>query len=154
MKLLRLLLAAAVLAYAGWLAWPMLSPWFEGAAPGEAAARSGAEAALAAAGNTPRLIVWGAAILLYVLSALLLGAGNPRAVVAYLMAFAADAFLRIAMADGGGLTDASARTLDVAPAGIDPQWVILGLLLLGAALVMLASRRRRRQRTVLNLSEA
>ena len=33
MKLLRYVVVLAVLVYAGWLAWPFLSPFIEGAAP-------------------------------------------------------------------------------------------------------------------------
>ena len=42
MKLLRFVVVLAVLAYAGWLAWPFLSPFFEGAGPEAAAPDDGA----------------------------------------------------------------------------------------------------------------
>jgi len=154
MKLLRILLALAVVAYAGWLAWPVLAPLVPGGSPAEAA-RFGVDSLVAVAGDTPRLILWGAAILLYVLSALMLGAGNRRAVIAYLMGFMADAVLRVVLSGGGGPADVAARSAAAAPqTGIDPQWLILGALALGAVLIAVASRRKRRQRTVLNLSEA
>ena len=41
MKLLRFLVVVAVLAYAGWLAWPFLAPFIEGAGQPEAAVRAG-----------------------------------------------------------------------------------------------------------------
>ena len=44
MKLLRFVVVLAVLAYAGWLAWAFLSPLIEGAAPGAATMRAGADA--------------------------------------------------------------------------------------------------------------
>lgn len=154
MKLLRILLALAVVAYAGWLAWPFLAPLLPGAAPADAA-RLGAAGALELAGNTPRLVLLGAAVFLYLLSALMLGGGNRKAVIAYLMGFVADAVLRLVLTGGGGPADLAARSAAVpAAGGMDPQWLVLGALALVGVLILVASRRRRRQRTVLNLSEA
>ena len=44
MKLLRFIVVLAVIGYAGWLAWPFISPFLEGAGPDVAASRMGAEA--------------------------------------------------------------------------------------------------------------
>lgn len=154
MKLLRILLALGVAAYAGWLAWPFLSPLLPGAAPDEAA-RLGMAGALDLAGNTPRLILMGAAVALYLLSALLLGGGNRKAVVAYVIGFAADVLLRLVLSGGGGPSDLAARSAAVpAAGGLDPQWLVLGALALVGVLIVVVSRRRRRPRAVLNLSEA
>ena len=155
MKLLRFLAAIAVIAYAGWLAWPLISPFFEGGGAGAAIEMSRAEATVEAAGNMPRTLIWGAAIVLYVLSAFLLGGGNPRAFVAYLLGFLADAALRLAMSGDGGATDVAARSVEAAPAGMDPTWFVLGALLIGAVVVFWLSRRSRRRRTApLSLQDA
>ena len=155
MKLLRFLAAIAVIAYAGWLAWPLISPFFEGGGAGAAIEMSRAEATVEAAGNMPRTLIWGAAIVLYVLSAFLLGGGNPRAFIAYLLGFMADAALRLAMSGDGGAADVAARSVEAAPAGMDPTWFVLGALLIGAVVVFWLSRRSRRRRTApLSLQDA
>ena len=149
MKILRFLLVLAVLAYAGWLAWPVVAPFLEGASPDMAATRAGAEAAV---GGVPVAFLWLGAVFLYLVSAIMLGAGNPRAAVAYFLGFIADAVLRLAIERGraGGAADIQARTADatasVAP-GVDPTWLILGALVVVGVLVVLASRRIRRKRT-------
>ena len=147
MKLLRFVAALAVIAYAGWLAWPLISPFFEGGGAGAAREMSRAEASIEAAANLPRTLIWGAAILLYILSALLLGGGNPRAFIAYLLGFLADAALRLAMSGDGGAADVAARSVEAAPVGMDPTWFVLGALLIGAVIVFWLSRRTRRRRT-------
>jgi hypothetical protein len=76
MKILRVVLLLAVLAYAGWLAWPFVSPLLEGADPGAAITRMGAEVG---AGGTLTAGLWIGAVLLYLIAAGMLGAGNPRA---------------------------------------------------------------------------
>ena len=40
MKILRFVLVLAVIGYAGWLAWPFISPFFEGAEPSVATERA------------------------------------------------------------------------------------------------------------------
>ena len=79
MKILRIILVLAVLAYAGWLAWPILSPFIVGptdtAGPSARAAIEGADLSGA--------WLWIVAAVLYVVAALMLGAGNPRAAIAY-----------------------------------------------------------------------
>ncbi|MFN4288179.1 MAG: hypothetical protein ACK4E3_06760 [Brevundimonas sp.] len=153
MKLLRFVVLIVLLAYAGWLAWPLVSPFFEGSGLEESLSRAGASAVLAAEGNGVRIALWSAAIILYLISAGLLGAGNPRAVAAYALGFAADAVLRLALsarAAGG-----SAASDELVPysversaqsAGIDPQWMILGALILLGILIFAVSRARRRRR--------
>lgn len=160
MSLLRPLLYIAILGYAVWLAWPFLSPFFEGAPLDVAMQR--AVGVLQSFGTTPRILFWVAAIILYVIAALLLGSGNPRAALAYFLGFLADAALRLALDRSGGsgadasiqaapyaeseMTQRSAQA--VAPAGlpIDPTWVILiGLIVVGV-LVFVASRRAGRRR--------
>tara|TARA_R110002124_G_scaffold103458_2_gene252491 strand:- start:336 stop:803 length:468 start_codon:yes stop_codon:yes gene_type:complete len=149
MKLLRFILVLVVIAYAGWLAWPIVSPFLEGASPGAASMRAGAEAA---GGGLPTAVLWIAAAVLYLVAALMLGSGNPRAAIAYFLGFIADAALRLALDSGGGGSDIAARSAEaVGPAtsglGIDPTWLVLAVLLVVGVLVVLASRRRRRVRT-------
>ena len=157
MKLLRLIVVVAVLGYAGWLAWPFLSPMLEGAAPDVAAARVGAEASASGDlfGFLPVWALWAGAVGLYVVAALMLGAGNTRAGIAYFLGFAADVVLRLAMGRQGG-ADVGARssgpTSIAAPDGIsglpvEPVWLVLGALFLLGVLVAVASRRVRRKRT-------
>ncbi|NJC40877.1 hypothetical protein GGQ87_001135 [Brevundimonas alba] len=159
MKLLRLVVVLAVLAYAGWLAWPFISPLIEGAAPGAATMRAEATAGDAGLlfGFVPSWALWVGAIALYVISALLLGAGNPKAAFAYLLGFAADAALRLALADKGGEAARSGPTTMAAPDAasglpVDPLWLTLGALVLLGVLLMIASRRIRRARTPGQLS--
>ncbi|MBX9461225.1 MAG: hypothetical protein KL785_09180 [Brevundimonas sp.] len=99
MKLLRFVVVLAVLAYAGWLAWPFLSPFLEGAGPEAAALRAGAEAQGGGElfGFLPVWALWIGAIALYVISALMLGSGNSKSAIAYFLAFIADAALRLAL---------------------------------------------------------
>lgn len=146
MRILRILLAVAILAYAGFLAWPVISPWFEGAGADAAATRSGAEALAVAERNLPATLLWGGAIVLYVVSALMLAGGNSRAFIAYLFGFAADAILRLAIQGGEAGDDSLARTAEAAPAGLDPVWFTLGAMVLVGALVAFASRRTVRAR--------
>jgi LPXTG-motif cell wall-anchored protein len=151
MKLLRFILVLVVIAYAGWLAWPMVSPFFEGASPGAASMRAGAEAE-AAGGGLPTAVLWIAAAVLYLVAALLLGSGNPKAAIAYFLGFIADAALRLALDSGSGGGEIAARSAEaMGPAtsglGIDPTWLVLIALLVLGGLVILASRRRRRART-------
>lgn len=153
MKLLRFIVVVAVLAYAGWLAWPFLSPFIEGAAPGTAAMRAGAEAEAAGTlfGFLPPWTLWVAAIALYVISALMLGSGSPKAVVAYLLAFLADAGLRLALDQQGDAARSGPATMSAPDAAsslpVDPLWLTIGALVLLGVLVMIASRRIRRART-------
>lgn len=159
MKILRALLLLAVLAYAGWLAWPFLSPLMEGADPGAAVTRMGAEMD---SGGTLTAALWIGAVLLYLIAAVLLGAGNPRAVVAYFLGFLADAALRLALdrgRGGGEMTtrSASPSMTDGGPAaapgdlgaslGVDPVWLVLGGLIVLGLLIFAATRRQRRART-------
>jgi len=155
MKLLRLIVVLAVLGYAGWLAWPFISPMLEGAAPDVAAARVGAEASAGGAlfGFLPVWALWAAAVGLYVIAALMLGAGNARAAVAYFLGFAADVVLRLAIDRQGDVSARSAGPTKMAvPDGIsglpvDPVWLVLGALFVLGVLVAVASRRVRRKRT-------
>lgn len=157
MKLLRFIVVLAVLGYAGWLAWPFLSPLLEGAAPDVAAARVGAEADAGGDlfGFLPVWALWIGAVGLYLVAALMLGAGNSKAAVAYFLAFIADAVLRLALDRQGGV-DVAARsggpTTMAAPEAVgglpvDPLWLVLGALFLLGVLVVVASRRIRRRRT-------
>lgn len=160
MNIVRLVLVLAVLAYAGWLAWPFVSPFLEGAPLDAALARAGAM--VEGGGGVPQAALWVGAVLLYLIAALMLGAGNPRAAVAYFLGFLADAVLRLAIDRSGGSQNASIqaggysgggemaqRSAEaVAPVGlpVDPTWLILGALLLIGLLVVAVSRRRRRHR--------
>ena len=154
MKLLRLVVVLAVLAYAGWLAWPFLSPFIEGAAPDAATMRAGAEAQGGGElfGFLPGWTLWAGAIGLYLISALMLGAGNSKAAVAYFLAFVADAALRLALDQRGGDAARSGPATMSAPEAasslpMDPIWLTLGVLLVLGVLVVIASRRIRRART-------
>lgn len=154
MKLLRFIVVLAVLAYAGWLAWPFLSPFIEGASPGAATVRAGAEAQGGGElfGFLPGWALWAGAIGLYVISALMLGAGNSKAVVAYFLAFLADAALRLALNQQGGDAARSGPATMSAPEAasslpMDPLWLTLGALVVLGVLVMIAGRRIRRART-------
>ena len=125
MKLLRFILVLVVLAYAGWLVWPIVSPFLEGASPGAASMRAGAEAG---------------------------SQGLPKAAIAYFLGFIADAALRLALDGGRAGSEISARSAEaVGPAtsglGIDPTWLVLGALLVLGGLIVVVSRRRRRHRT-------
>jgi len=154
MKLLRLIVVLAVLAYAGWLAWPFLSPFIEGSGPETAALRAGAEAQAGGElfGFLPGWTLWAGAIALYVISALMLGAGNSKAVVAYFLAFLADAALRLALDQQGGDAARSGPATMSAPEAasslpMEPIWLTLGALVVLGLLVMIAGRRIRRART-------
>ena len=154
MKLLRFVVVLAVLAYAGWLAWPFLSPFFEGAGPEAAAMRAGAEAEGGGElfGFLPAWTLWAGAIGLYVISALMLGSGNSKSAIAYFLAFIADATLRLALDQGGGHAARSGPATMSAPeaAGslpMDPSWLTLGALVILGLLVVIAGRRIRRART-------
>ncbi|TAJ56697.1 hypothetical protein [Brevundimonas sp.] len=154
MKLLRFIVALAVVGYAGWLAWPFISPFLEGAGPDVAASRMGAEAQSGGElfGFLPAWTLWAGAVGLYLVAALMLGAGNPKAAVAYFLGFIADAVLRLAMQQGGGDAARSAGpTTMAAPEGmgglpVDPLWLVLGGLFLLGVLVVVAGRRIRRKR--------
>jgi hypothetical protein len=155
MKLLRFIVVLAVIGYAGWLAWPFISPFLEGAGPDVAASRMGAEAQSGGDlfGFLPAWTLWVGAVGLYLIAALLLGSGNPKAAVAYFLGFIADAVLRLALQQGGA--DVAARsggpTSMAAPEGmgglpVDPVWLVLGAVFLLGLLVVVASRRVRRKR--------
>ena len=81
MKLLRFIDVLAVIGYAGWLAWPFISPFLEGAGPDVAASRMGAEAEAGGDlfGFLPAWALWVGAVALYLVAALMLGSGNPKA---------------------------------------------------------------------------
>lgn len=148
MKMLRFILVLVVIAYAGWLIWPVVSPFLEGASPEAASMRAGAEAG---SEGLPTAVLWIAAAVLYLVAALMLGSGNPKAAIAYFLGFIADAALRLALDNGSGGGEIAARSAEtMGPAtsalGVDPTWLILGALLVLGGLVVVASRRRRRQR--------
>jgi len=157
MKLLRFIVVLAVVGYAGWLAWPFLSPFLEGTGPDVAATRMGAEAQSGGDlfGFLPAWTLWVGAVVLYLVAALMLGTGNPKAAVAYFLGFIADAVLRLALDQQGG-GDVAARsgepTSMAAPEvmnglPVDPVWLVLGAVFLLGVLVVIASRRIRRNRT-------
>jgi hypothetical protein len=149
MKLLRFVVALAILGYVGWLAWPLLSPLIEGGTADIGAMRAEADAATGGDlfGFIPAWALWAGAIALYLGAALMLGAGNTKASVAYFLGFIADAVLRLAMDRGGGNADIAARS--AAPPSdfpVDPLWLILGALFLLGVLVIVAARRQRKHR--------
>lgn len=145
MNILRFLLVLAVLGYVGWLAWPIVGPMIQGGASDFAG--GGFDF------TSPQTLLWVGAVALYLIAALMLGSGSPKAAVAYFLGFIADAVLRLALDSGGGGPDAVAErsieaTTMAAPTagGIDPTWIVLGVLLGIGVLVVVASRRRRRTR--------
>jgi hypothetical protein len=161
MKFVRILLVLAVIAYAGWLAWPFLTPFFEGAPFDVALER--ARGLIEAGAGVSGAALWVGAVLLYLIAAVMLGAGNPRAAVAYFLGFLADAVLRLAIDRSGGAGPAEAslqadsyaggelaqRSAEaMAPTGppIDPTWLILGVLLVVGLIIVAVSRRRGRRR--------
>lgn len=149
MKLLRFVVALAILGYVGWLAWPLLSPLIEGGTADIGAMRAEADAATGGDlfGFIPAWALWAGAIALYLGAALMLGAGNTKASVAYFLGFIADAVLRLAMDRSGGNADIAARS--AAPPSdfpVDPLWLILGALFLLGVLVIVAARRQRKHR--------
>jgi hypothetical protein len=155
MKLLRFIVVLAVIGYAGWLAWPFISPFLEGAAPDVAASRMGAEAVAGGDlfGFLPAWTLWVGAVGLYLIAALLLGSGNPKAAVAYFLGFIADAVLRLALGQpGGGAAARSASPTTMAAPGamgglpVDPVWLVLGAVFLLGVLVVVVGRRVRRKR--------
>lgn len=155
MKILRFVLMLAVIGYAGWLAWPFLAPFFEGASPDAAAMRAGAEAEMG--GGIPVAALWIGAVGLYLIAAAMLGSGNPKAAIAYFLGFIADAVLRLAIDRGSeGKGEIAARSAEAVPMavgmGIDPTWLILGALVVVGLLVLAVSRRRRSTRTPGQLS--
>ena len=150
MKGLRFLLVLAVIGYVGWLAWPILGPMVQG---GVSDFTDGGFDL-----TSVQTLLWVGAIALYLVAAVMLGSGNPKAAVAYFLGFIADAVLRLALDSRGGGADAPAdsmaersieATTMAAPAagGIDPTWIVLGVLLLIGVLVLAVSRRRIRVRT-------
>jgi len=152
MKLLRLIVMLAVLGYAGWLAWPFISPLIEGSA-----ATARAEAAVAGGGTLfgflPMWALWVGAVGLYVIAALMLGSGNTGGAGAYFPGFRAEWGLRLA-SDGQGEFGARSAgpTTMAAPEAVqglpvEPVWLVLGALFLLGVLVIVASRRIRRKRT-------
>lgn len=156
MKLLRFVVVVAIIGYAGWLAWPFISPFLEGSGPDVAASRMGTEAESGGElfGFLPAWILWAGAVVLYLIAALMLGAGNSRAAVAYFLGFLADAVLRLALAQPGA-ADIAARsagpTTMAAPEAasglpVEPVWLMLGALFLLGVLVIVAGRRIRRKR--------
>ncbi len=159
MRLVRVLLVLAVMGYAGWLAWPFLTPFLEGAPFDVALERS--RGMIEAGGGVSSAALWLGAVLLYLIAAIMLGAGNPRAAVAYFLGFIADAVLRLAIDRGGvGSSEASIQAEPyggelsqrsaeaIAPAGlsVDPTWLILGVLLAIGVVIVVVSRRRGRRR--------
>lgn len=152
MKFLRILIAVVILGYVGWLAWPFLSPLIDGATPDMGAMRAEADAMTGGDlfGFIPGWALWVGAIALYLIAALMLGAGNTKASIAYFLGFIADAVLRLAMDSGG--PDAAARssgpTTMAADSGlpVDPVWLVLGGLFLLGVLVVVAARRQRKRR--------
>ena len=148
MKLLRFIVVLAVIGYAGWLAWPFISPFFEGAAPEAAAMRSGA--AIDTGGDVTTIALWVGAVALYLIAALLLGSGNGKAAVAYFLGFIADAVLRLALSPRGSSasTDIATRSAEATPTvgGVEPTWVVLAALVVVGLLIVVVTQRRRRKR--------
>jgi hypothetical protein len=155
MKIFRFAVVLAVVGYAGWLAWPLISPFLQGAGTGAARAGAAVQSGGELFGFLPSWTLWAGAVALYLIAALMLGSGNARAAVAYFLGFLADAGLRLALDQPGGV-EAGARsagpTTMAAPEAfsslpVDPIWLLFGGLILLGVLVLIASRRLRRRRT-------
>lgn len=156
MKVLRFIVVLAVIGYAGWLAWPFVQSLTSGGVSdlSGVAAQADAGAGGDLFGVLPAWTLWAGAVALYLIAALMLGAGNSKAAVAYFLGFVADAVLRLALDRNGG-ADIAARsggpTTMAAPEAasslpFDPLWLALGALFLLGVLVVIASRRIRRKR--------
>jgi hypothetical protein len=155
MKLLRFIVVLAVIGYAGGLAWPFISPFLEGTGPDVAASRmaTGADTGGDLFGILPAWTLWAGAIGLYLVAALMLGSGNPKAAVAYFLGFIADVVLRLALQqDGGDMAARSGAAATMAAPGamdglpVDPVWLVPGAVFLLGVLVVFAGRRVRRTR--------
>ena len=171
MKLLKWFVIAAVLIYVGWIAMPvaqglLFPPDSDGAVPSMSSDDIGPQAGMATpslyedapeasqsiqgqtamtaieAHNLPVVILWGAVVGLYLISAYLQAHGNIRAVLAYVTAFIADFILTYITkgngGEGGGLLD---KLLDVL-SHWDPRYVLtLVAMLLGFLMFMSKDQR-------------
>ena len=169
MKYLRWVLVVIVVAYAAWIAFPVVKaflfpPDMGGAVPTMSADRSDFNASgntpmdgdsgapldsiqgdtavdAIATHNTPVVFLWGAVILLYVAAALLHANGNIRAAVVYGLGFVADLILTY-LTNGnpdGSLQDKLFNILS----GWDPRYVLtLVALVLGFLVYMSRDQKR------------
>lgn len=157
MQALRLVVVLAVLGYAGWLAWPLVQPLLEGLPAGLIDG---------GVGPVPIVAIWAAAIVLYFIAAVMLGAGNNRAALAYFLGFVADVVVKLAIERGrptaadASISSKSAGAESMGPMaapapveeaayslGVEPVYLVIWVLLVLGLLVLVASRRRRRART-------
>lgn len=157
MKTLRWIVVFAILGYAAWIAIPgvqtfvtqYLAPVEAGPPPPpemaaqdlapavEAAPQAEATATAVAEGDAPRISLWMAAVGLYLLAAFLFAGNNPRAFMAYLLAFAADVVLMMLSRPDMSILARSS----VAAAVPDLKWiVIIGLGVVGLMVLVLAGR--------------
>lgn len=156
MKALRTVLVVAILVYAGWIAIPGVQTFFtqyltpaeagpppppeaavEDLAPAvEAAPQSETTATAVAQGDAPRIGLWAAAVILYLLAAFLFANGNARAFLAYGLGFAADIVLMML-----NRPDMSVFRSTVEGAIPDLKWIVISALAaVGIAILAFAGR--------------
>lgn len=135
---LRICVGLLVLAYAAWLAWPVLDLATQGVDPTRiwvlATGSAGAPGAAVAG-------LWCAIALLYAIAGVLTGAGLTWAPGAYFLAFAGEILFRLSLVDrpAPDLIDIAARTaagLRQSGLGLDPAPMVLGGLLAMGLLVL------------------
>ncbi len=169
MKYLRWLLVAITVAYAAWIAFPVVKSFlfpnemaaavpsmsmdrndYSGAGSTPMDGDSGAPVTDSIQGdtavdaiathNTPVVVLWGAVILLYVTAALLHSNGNVRAAIVYGLGFVADLILTY-LTNGNKDASIQDKLLDIL-SGWDPRYVLtLVALLLGFLIYMSRARR-------------
>ena len=156
MKALRTVLVVAILVYAGWIAIPGVQTFFtqylapaeagpppppedaaQDLAPAvEAAPQAEATATAVAEGNAPKISLWAAAVLLYLIAAILFANGSARAFLAYALGFAADVVLMML-----NRPDMQIMRSSVENAVPDLKWpVIAALAAVGVAILAFAGR--------------
>jgi hypothetical protein len=156
MKALRIAIVVALLAYVAWIAVPGVQTFFtQYLAPAEAglpppaeeavddlapvieaAPQSETTATAVAQGDAPKIGLWGAAIVLYLVAAILFANGNTRAFLAYMLGFAADAVLMAL-----NRPDMNTLRSAVENAVPDLKWIVIGGLgAVGFAILAMAGR--------------
>ncbi len=178
MKFVRTLFAVIVLAYAAWIAFPVVKAFlfpantgaavpsmsmdradYNGAGTSPMDGDSGTQVTDSIQGdtavdaiethNTPVVVLWGAVILLYVTAALLHANGNIRAAVIYGLGFVADLILTY-LTNGNKDGNIQDKLLSIL-AGWDPRYVLTLVALVLGFLVYISRQNLKRGRPALAL---